>query len=325
MKSLISIIVPVYNVEKQLILCIDSLINQTYKNIEIILIDDGSTDKSKNICDEYGKKDKRIKIIHKRNGGLSDARNKGIDIAKGEYILFVDSDDYVSNDIVELLYNNMIENECEISTCSFIPFYEGTKPDTSANNNKEISVFNTSQALEALLYQKNCTTSAWAKLYKTSLFKDIRYPLGKIHEDLPITYILFSKSKKIVISQEKKYYYLLRKNSITGSDFNEKKIEVLDFAAEETRYICNNYPEIIKAAYNREFMEAIYTLLRLKNTKKYKDVRNRVKLIIKKYRMTIITDKKATKISKIYALSSFLGINNIYKFHKLYQKVGKKN
>lgn len=311
----ITVVVPIYNVEKYLKKCIESILNQTYDNLEILLIDDGSTDNCLKICNDFKKKDSRIKVIKKENGGLSDARNYGINAATGKYIFFIDSDDYVSCDIIEYLHKILIDNKADISTCLYQPFYEDDKEVKSITGN--YYVYDTIKGLENLLYQKNCTTSAWGKLYKTKLFKDIRYPKGKICEDLPTTYKLFSKAKKIVISDSKKYFYLQRANSIINSKFNIKRAEAMKFASEETSYILKNYPSLKNAAINREFMESVYIILSLKDDKEFINERKDANNIIKKYRKTVIFDKDASKKSKLYAIISYAGIKNIYNIKKL--------
>lgn len=307
-KELISVVVPVYNVEKYLCKCVDSIIKQTYQNLEIFLVDDGSLDHCGQICDEYAKKDNRIIVIHKSNGGLSDARNVAIDRAKGKYITFIDSDDYVALDMVEFLYQSIKKYEADISTCMYQNFWEGQKVETVDKKDASRVVFDNEKALEVMLYQKGCTTSAWGKLYLTKLFKDIRYPFGKICEDLDTTYLLFSKAKKIVISDCKKYYYLQRANSIINSKFNEKRMDALTFAEKETLYIQAYYPKIAKSAINREFMEAIFILCQFDfKDKRYYNYYIRLKDTIKRTRRTVMFDHQSRTLYRIYAVATFLG------------------
>ena len=198
----ISVIVPVYNVERFLRECIESIISQTYKDLEIILVNDGSTDKSPLICEEYKKIDARVIVLHKENGGLSDARNKGIDISTGEYIGFVDSDDFIENDMYELLLNNIKKVEADIATCGVI-----SEKVKDKNFYKEEIIVNAHDGLKEMLMERSMNTSACDKLYKRSLFDEIRYPKDKLYEDLYTTYKLLHKANKIVISNQKKYYY----------------------------------------------------------------------------------------------------------------------
>ena len=184
-KPLISVIIPCYNVEKYLYRCVDSIIGQTYKNLEIILVDDGSPDNCGKICDEYAAKDGRIKVIHKENGGLSDARNVAIDVAKGEWLTFVDSDDYLTKDYVDTLYNLCIKYKTKVTVADWCIFAEGTYPFMSKRKNKEI-LFSQNGALEDMFNQVHFDVSACTKLYHHSLFEGVRFPKGMLFEDLRI-------------------------------------------------------------------------------------------------------------------------------------------
>ena len=234
--KLISIVVPIYNVEKYLPKCIESILNQTYKNFELILVDDGAKDNCGKICDEYAQKDNRIIVIHKENGGLSSARNAGIDIAKGEYIGFVDSDDWIQSEMYEKLVY-LIENyNADIAQCEFI-----NAPYEDIKIQPEEEVIKTFTNIEGLnnLYNDMyvSTVVAWNKLYKTSLFKEIRYPNGKIHEDEGTTYKLIFNAKKIVYTNQKYYYYRQTPNSITNAAFNKKRLNILDVFDEKIEYM----------------------------------------------------------------------------------------
>jgi len=309
-KKLITIIVPIYNVSDYLERCLKSIIKQTYKNLEIILVDDGSTDGSSLICDEYALKDNRIKVIHKKNGGLSDARNKGIDIANGEYIMFVDSDDYIALDLTKFLYNSLVKNKADISTCLYQCFHD--KEDVLDFYDNTEYVCSNTEALEKMLYQKNCTTSAWGKLYKASLFEDIRYPKDKICEDLDTTYLLFSKASKVVINTIKKYFYFQRSSSIINSKFNPKRMDALNFAKKQTDYIIKNHPNIFQSAMNREFMEAIFILGSMDNLNDNNDYINSLNNTIKATRKIVLFDSKSRKLYRLYALISYFGINALF-------------
>ena len=220
-KDLITVVVPVYNVEKYIKKCIDSIINQTYKNIEIILVNDGSTDNSGKICNDYAKKDCRIKVIHKENGGLSDARNFGIENTTGKYITFVDSDDYIEIDYVEYLYNLVVKNKVDISICSM--FIDSTKKHINQGKKFKDNIFDTKKCYEYMLLEKGFTISAPAKLYLSELFRDIKYPTGMLCEDNGTTYKLIAKCDRIAYGCQSKYHYVAREDSIMRSTFNPKK------------------------------------------------------------------------------------------------------
>ena len=194
LQPLISVIVPCYNVEEYLPKCIESILNQTYRNLEILLVDDGSPDNCGRICDEYAAKDSRIRIIHKKNGGLSDARNAALDVMTGEYVTFIDSDDYVSDDYVEYLYKIIKESGVKLSVSSYQTFVDDSSAEICTNNPLFVKIVHTNDALTGMFYQQIFDTSAWAKMYHRSLFSDgIRYPKGWLYEDLPTTYRLMMK------------------------------------------------------------------------------------------------------------------------------------
>jgi len=217
----ISIIVPIYNVEKYLPCCMDSLLNQTLTDIEIILVDDGSPDDCGKICDEYATKDSRVKVIHKKNGGLSDARNIGIDIAIGEYFSFVDSDDWIDINMYETLYNNLVDNNADIACCAFYKSYKHR--NIPLNIHENILLLNSEQAIKHSISGKYFTVSAWGKLYKKYIFDNIRYPYGKLYEDAFVIIDIFSKADRIVLNTISKYYYRQRKSSIWQSIIFDSK------------------------------------------------------------------------------------------------------
>ncbi len=220
-EELISIIVPVYKVEKYLTKCVESIVNQTYKNLEIILVDDGSPDTCPKLCDELAKTDSRIKVIHKENGGLSDARNAGIDIATGEYLMFVDSDDYIDRTICEKLYYLLTENNADFSMCDAVRFFEDEEPHSLVQN-VNIKTFEGKNVLNQLFYaDSDYLVVAWGKLYKKNLFKEVRYPKGKLHEDVYVLHQILAQTDKFVYTNEQLYNYLQRSSSIMSS-FTEK-------------------------------------------------------------------------------------------------------
>lgn len=212
-KDLISIIIPVYNVQDYVEKCIKSVIKQTYENLEIIIVNDGSTDKSGEICKKYEKIDNRIKIIEKENGGVSSARNIGLKIAKGKYIGFVDPDDYIDKDMYELLYDNIKKYNADISICNFYLVRENNIFHRNLNTS-DILVFNKKEALQNLIKNREISDHASNKLYKKELFCNIKYPENTVMEDIATTYLLIEKSKKIVYDKKEKYYYVNRKDSI---------------------------------------------------------------------------------------------------------------
>ena len=236
-ESLISIVVPIYNVEDYLNECIYSLINQTYKNIEIILVDDGSTDNSGNIADGLSKIDSRINVYHKNNGGLSDARNFGIEHSKGKYICFVDSDDYVKEDYVESMYTNLVQNKTKISCCGFCHLYENdVVKEINFQNIKNKFVGDEAQIYLNIIGYYN--VSSCNKLFDIDLFKNIRFPVGKKSEDWFIMYLLFEKAHAIYYNSDSKYIYRQRMGSITKN--SSANLDSIKAAKQVYEYFENN-------------------------------------------------------------------------------------
>lgn len=234
----ISVIVPVYNVEKFLPTCLDSIIAQSYKNLEIIVVDDGAMDSSGAICDEYAKKDNRIVSLHKQNGGLSDARNYGMQFMTGDYVAFIDSDDYVHPDYFSILYYNLIENDADISICNFEKINEAQKPKTEVMTEDVVYVYNTVDSLGQLLCGKYSIqfTIACGKLFKRNIFDVIRFPKGKHYEDSATNHLWYAKAKKTVYTNCALYYYLQREGSIKSSE-RFKDTDMLDAAIEKLNFL----------------------------------------------------------------------------------------
>lgn len=247
-EDLISIVVPVYNVEKYLEECVNSIFKQTYKNLEIILVDDGSKDSSSTMCDELAKKDSRVKVIHKENGGLSDARNVGIENSTGKYIQFVDSDDFIEKNMVEILYKDILENKADVTMCSHYIYKDGEKT-TDATYKKEI--FNKIEVLQEILLDEKVRSYAWNKLFKKSLFDEIRFPKGKVFEDIYTISPIFKKSEKVVLNDIPLYYYRQREGSILHNQTNELRLEYIKAALKVNKDIEKDFPELKQfCAYN---------------------------------------------------------------------------
>lgn len=243
MNPLISVIVPIYNVEKYLARCVDSMVNQTYKNLEIILVDDGSPDCCPQMCDDYAEKDSRIKVVHKKNGGLSDARNAGMAVATGEYISFIDSDDYVSDDFFECLLDVMNKENSDIAECSVVKLYEDNRFDEFSDD-LSVKTYDTQDAMSALIAENPFHQHVWNKLYKTELVKDIPYAVGKLNEDEFWTYQVFGIANKVSKLNKTMYYYFQRNSSIMGVGYNIRRLDALEGKANRQKYIENNFPEL---------------------------------------------------------------------------------
>lgn len=316
---LITVIVPVYNVEKYLKKCIDSIINQTYPNLEIILVDDGATDNSGAICDMYAARDDRIVVLHKENGGLSDARNAALDIAKGEYITLVDSDDSVTTDYVEYMHMLLIQNEADISACELKKVYADTDELDVCQENAE--QFSGVDALEHLLYQKKVAPCAVCKLYKREIFEEIRYPKGIHYEDLATIYKVLHKCEKVVLGKEQKYYYYQRFNSIMNDSFNPKKMDRIRVANELKLYVDKYYPQLQPATSTRCFLAGLQVFREIPKNRKYKQYSDEAWKQIVTYRGTVVRNKKAKAATRIMAVSSYLGRKVLGLLGKVYSVV----
>ena len=220
---IISVIVPVYKVEKYLNKCIDSILSQTFQDFELFLVDDGSPDNCGKICDEYAEKDERIIVIHKENGGLSDARNVAIDRAKGEFLTFIDSDDYVSENHLESLYIAITDNESDIAVANITSFTDNKadekfyQPVTRQKILTDKEIFNT-------IYQP----CAQAKIYKRDIFKNIRYPAGRLYEDTFVYHDVLAQAKRLVLTGKNTYYYQIREDSIMHQEYKLAFTDIID-------------------------------------------------------------------------------------------------
>lgn len=241
MNPIISIIVPVYKVETYLNKCIDSILNQTFEDFELILVNDGSPDKCGEICEEYAKKDSRIRVFHKENGGQATARNFGIDVARGEYIGFVDSDDYIEPEMYEVLYNMCINDNCDMVNCSSKIYF---KNHIKVNGNGEKVIHSKREAMrvviEGLLYDE----CLWSKLVKKSLLKDLRMPIGIIYEDTAFVYKIVDKCERVGYIGLPMYNYIKREDSTMDRAVKDIRMDAILVYKEMYKFVKNKYPDI---------------------------------------------------------------------------------
>lgn len=259
MEEKISVIVPIYKVEDYLHRCVDSIINQTYTNLDIILVDDGSPDNCPMICDEYAKKDTRIRVIHKKNGGLSDARNAGLEIATGEYIGFVDSDDWIHKDMYSILYNIMMKKQCDIVECNATKIYDIIN-DKDINFKYRFFNYTKENAIEELISEKTIQQTVWNKLYKKELIQDIFFEKGKVHEDEFWTYQAINKCNNLIHVDLDLYYYFQRENSIMGNKYSLKRLNAIEGRYNRYLFISRNFPQFLNKAKLNLFYISIYYL-----------------------------------------------------------------
>ncbi len=297
MKPKISVVLPIYNVEKYLETCVKAMTGQTYQNLEIILVDDGSPDGCPALCDELAKTDERIRVLHKENGGLSDARNAGTQIATGEYITFVDSDDVVTDTYVEYLYSLIEKYGCDMSLCTHTVVFEDGKKIPYGDGTDEM--LDAKECLRRMLYHDVIDTSAWAKLYRTDMAREILYPKGKLFEDIGTTYRFFLASGKIACGYQSQYFYMQRQNSIVSGKFNPHKLDLLEMTDKMAEDVAKVYPELAQAILRRRVYARFSTLNQMLDVDGYKKERDEIISFIKAHKREIMMDEYAPKRDKM--------------------------
>lgn len=306
--SKVSIIVPIYNVEKYIKRCLDSIINQTLKDIEIILIDDGSKDTSGSICDEYASQDNRISVIHKENGGLSDARNTGVKRATSDYVLFVDSDDYIKENMVERLYELLVDHQVDMSVCGVYNVYSsGEKAQCDVL--EEFQCDNIT-AFGHIMVGEKIPGTICNKLIKREIAQELLFPVGRLYEDAFYTTQLMQRVKSVVVTTEPMYYYFHRVGSITTTVFKKKDMDIVLAYEENLKVIKEKFPKIVEQANFRldwAYFTVLDRMLQLDNYKSLEDYRMVVKHL-KKNVWAIVKSKYFYKSRKIGAIALFFSV-----------------
>lgn len=228
----ISVIVPVYKVEKYINKCIDSILEQTFIDFELLLVDDGSPDNCGAICDTYAQRDKRVKVIHKENGGLSDARNVALDVMQGEYVFFVDSDDWITNDALETMYSALRRTGAEVATGNIISVYEDGKEKTLYSPTSVETILKGEELLTTLLRPNACN-----RLYKAEIFKNLRYPVERLYEDAFVYHKILAQIDSMVLTGKCSYFYLVRNGSIMNSKYNIKFTDIVDAVYDRAKWL----------------------------------------------------------------------------------------
>lgn len=307
----VSIIIPVYNVERYLDKCVKSVLEQTLSDIEIIIVDDGSTDKSGEICDKY-LEDKRVKVIHKRNGGLSDARNVGIDASTADYIGFIDSDDYIEEDMYELLYNNIRKYDADVSFCGIYNVYANGPRSAYVSTSGQF-VVDAKKAIELVLGGEYASVSAVNKLYRKECIGDHRFLVGKTSEDAHFIIPFLTHIEKGVIDMAPKYYYVHREGTITTRPFKKSDLSIIEAYENNKKIVDAMYPELSEIASFRCFWARFYVLDKMIRTNSYGD-NGEYKTIIKDIRhdyTKIMRNRYVGKGRKIAATGLLIN-KNIY-------------
>lgn len=292
MNEKISVIIPVYKVQEYLPKCIESVLQQTYHNLEIILVDDGSPDKCGKICEAYAKKDSRIQVIHKKNGGLASARNAGMDCASGDFILFVDSDDWITKNACQVLYQGLkrYDADCAVGKCitvldkkgRFIPQKSKAQP---------LQCKTPTEAMKQVLL--TCSSSC-NRLYKRNIIERFRFPEGRINEDEPVMLRVYAKCNKILFLDQETYYYRKRSNSITTSHFSLQNVDCYYNSAENLTFIKKKKPELTECAEFKYIKTMLYCYVHLslmKRNPKTEKIRKELHKNIRKNRSLALKNR----------------------------------
>ncbi|WP_321826999.1 glycosyltransferase [Maribacter dokdonensis] len=318
---LVSIIVPIYNVESYLPKCLNSIISQSYTKLEIILVNDGSTDGCLTICNNYKEKDARIIVIDKENGGLSDARNKGIDFANGEYLSFVDSDDYIHPKMIETMAQMTISEEADIVICGHYKVYDSETTE-AIRGDGSIYVYKKEEALKKILEDVDINSFAWDKIYKKELFLNLRYPVGRIFEDTAFTYKVFEKAKKIVQLNNPFYYYLMRENSLSNTRNYKRNYHNFLAFYERFEFVNVNFKELNELCAEKALHHAmnLVNLLSI-NQDSMKDIyledlNNKIKHTLKFVEINSLDNPQLKLKLRMYQFSPHL-YSTFYKFFNL--------
>lgn len=323
-EPLISVIIPIYNVEKYLNKCLESVFKQTYKALDIILVDDGSTDNSGRICDIYKKEYPVIKVIHKENGGLSDARNAGIKVAEGDYLAFLDSDDFLSPYFFEIIVKVIGDTGVDLAVIKQPYFFwdedEGAVDLAKNSTDYEVEIVSNIEALEKMFYLE-VVTGAQFKICRAEIFKGISFPKGFLYEDLATTYKEFVNVDKVAIIDSRIYAYRKRMDSIIRQEFSDKKMGIIEVSQDVVSTIGNLLPNLSHAAKYRVFSPLFSVFLQIPFEEK--EYREKIWTEILKYRKSIILAKRRVRRKdRIAALLSYLGKDITYYIGKKFGQKG---
>lgn len=317
---LVSVIVPIYNAGIYLKQCIDSIVGQTYSYIEVILVDDGSTDNSAEICEKYALNDSRVFAVHQQNAGQASARNAGIKIAKGDFIIFVDSDDTIAANHIEELVTNAIHYNVDIATCYAQKFWMDGKKEKVNILDNDISIYTSSQALSELCYQRRFSQGPWCKLIRKELLRDIEFPVGVGYEDMATIYKIFGKADNIVLIPSITYFYRQHSSSTMHTEFSDKKIDRVRVTLEMKKYIEEKFPENQNAVNARWLLSNLQLMMDIPFDSNYNCLKKEIYQNIKNVRKSVIRDNSAKKSLKIMAISTYLGARNLMVLGRLYKK-----
>lgn len=327
----VSVIIPVYNVEKYLCRCIESILKQTYQNLEIILVDDGSSDRCPQICDEYSAKDERIIVCHEINKGVAAARNMALELSTGQYLTFVDGDDFIAPDYIECLYHILKLAAVDISLCGSRNIEEDNSDNLSVWKTGEaekidasgILFFQRKEALRALMYQIPFDASPWGKMFKKELFDSIRFPEGCWYEDFAVMPRVFERAERFAFYPYDGYGYVQRKQSTTLEEFSDKKMQLIEVAEANERFISERYPELLPAVYSRVVRANLHIYSQIPLNLQYRNYRKQVRKNVRRRRRRVLMDRCARKGTKAALCLTYAGFWTIRVFRRM-KFLGKK-
>lgn len=321
---MISIILPVYNVQAYIRSCLDDLMAQEYQDFEVLLVDDGSTDVSGDILEEYAQKDARFRIIHQKNTGAAQARNVALEARRGEYITFVDADDHIAPGYLRVMMEDMQEARADIACCAWWFLYEdGLQEHPFQGEGGQLEIWDMRTAMRELLYQRKLESTMWCKLYKASLFEGLRFEPGNVYEDLQIIYRVIARAGTVCYRAYEGYGYLQRAEGVTQQKFSPKKMQLIDVADEMLAFIEQEYPDLRCAAVSRLIRANFHIYLQTPRTQAYQAERRRMENNIKTYRGVVITDKHAKRGTRVAAIMSYFGMGTVFRARSL-RHFGKK-
>ena len=307
-EPLISVIVPAYNAEAFLDQCLESIVAQTYRHLEILVVDDGSTDGTGAMCDRWAERDGRIRVIHQPNGGHSAARNAALDVMTGELVAMVDSDDVLHPEFAAVLLDTMQRTGADIVVGDYIPFDNATPAFPDAVGTGTVKHYSRQEAILAVLYQQGLTHSPWGRLFKASLFDEVRFPLGIIYEDLAIIYPLLSRCTLVVGVERPLYGYRWHEGN-SMRVFSTRRTAVLDVCEQLEQQLRNEAPQYVGAARSR-LLSAYFNILLLSHqdgSKEYRQLQDRCWEGIKRLRRGCLMDPMVRRKNKVGILASYLG------------------
>lgn len=318
-KERISVIVPVYQVERYLVRCVESVRNQTYENLEIILVDDGSPDGCPAICDAYAQKDARIRVIHQPNGGLSDARNAGMALATGTYFCFIDSDDYVTLDYIESLYVLLKKQNADISVVGCRTVFDEEADTEEPWAEYPQYGYDTKDAIADMLSMEHISHEAWGKLFKAELFDSVLFPVGELYEDLAVMYRLFLRASRVACSDRPLYRYFIREGSITQRSFDMQQYVEVRWIEESMALVAERYPDLDQEIRGRRvwsYFKTLHRILSSKDRAKYRQQQDEMIHKIRQNRKGLLRSQRIHRNLKTKMISLYFGRYGYYVIQK---------